>query len=216
MIFVLQSNPVFAVALFLGFIIGVWFHEAAHAFSAHYLGDDTPQRNGRITLNPFVHLDLLGTIMFLAAGFGWGWTPVTPANLRGGVWGPVAVAAAGPAANLVVLFICAGLAAVPTLNLGLDPSAPVSTGAVMVYGVAATNALLFVLNLIPIPPLDGARILYPFLPRSLDDFVNFMNEYGPYIFLGLVVLTFFPGVPSVFGFLQYIYTPLLNALGFSI
>ena len=164
MIFILQSNPALAVALFLGFIIGVSLHEAAHAFSAYYLGDDTPYRHGRITLNPFVHLNLLGTIMFLAAGFGWGNTPVTSSNLRGGVWGPVAVAAAGPAANLAVLLACAGLIGVPAL--GLDVYTSSSIWAIVAYGVASINALLFVLNLIPIPPLDGARILYPFLPRS--------------------------------------------------
>lgn len=199
------------MALFLGFIIGVALHEAAHAFSAYYLGDDTPHLHGRITLNPFVHLNLLGTIMFLAAGFGWGNTPVTSSNLRGGVWGPVAVAAAGPAANLAVLLVCAGLIGVPAL--GLDVYTSDSTGAIVVYGVALTNALLFVLNLIPIPPLDGARILYPFLPRSLDGFVDFMNEYGPFIFLALVVVTFIPGVPSPFAVLQYLITPLLYVLG---
>jgi len=70
-----------------------------------------------------------------------------------------------------------------------------------------------VLNLIPIPPLDGAKMLYPFLPRSLDGFVDFMNEYGPYIFLGLVVITFLPGLPSPFSVLQILITPLLYLLG---
>lgn len=212
MISVLQSNPALALALFLGFIIGVSFHEAAHAFSAHYLGDDTPLRNGRITLNPFAHLDLLGTIMFVAAGFGWGKTPVTSSNLRGGVWGPVAVAAAGPAANLIVLLVCAGLALIPSLSLYSSPS----IWAIVVFGVAFTNALLFVLNLIPIPPLDGARILFPFFPRSLDDFVDFMNEYGPFIFLALVLVTFIPGVPSPFSVLGYAINPLLSILGFPV
>ena len=210
MISILQTNPELALALFLGFIIGVSFHEAAHAYSAHFLGDDTPLRNGRITLNPLAHLDLLGTIMFVAAGFGWGKTPVTSSNLRGGVWGPVAVAAAGPAANLIMLLICAGLAFVPALNL----YASGSIGAIIVFGVAFTNALLFVLNLVPIPPLDGARILFPFLPRSLDGFVDFMNEYGPFIFLALVLLTFIPGAPSPFSILGYAINPLLSALGF--
>jgi Zn-dependent protease len=209
MIYVLQSNPVLAIALFLGFIIGVAFHEAAHAFSAYYLGDETPYRAGRITLNPLVHLDLLGTIMFLAAGFGWGSTPVTPSNLRGGVWGPVAVAAAGPATNFAILLVCAGLAMVPSLDITVSNS----LGAIVVFGVALVNALLFVLNLIPIPPLDGAKMLYPFLPRSLDGFVDFMNEYGPYIFLGLVVITFLPGLPSPFSVLQILITPLLYLLG---
>ena len=93
-----QSNPAAAVALLLGLVVGVVVHEAAHAYSAYLLGDDTAYRAGRVTLNPASHLDLLGSMMFLMAGFGWGKpTPVTTSKLRGGVLGPVAVAAAGPA-----------------------------------------------------------------------------------------------------------------------
>src|SRR5919202_6039034 len=95
-----QQSPAAAVALLLGLVAGVVLHEAAHAYSAYLLGDDTAYRAGRVTLNPASHLDLLGSMMLLIAGFGWGKpTPVVPSKLRGGVLGPVAVAFAGPASN---------------------------------------------------------------------------------------------------------------------
>lgn len=176
-----EEWPAFAVAIITGFIVGITIHEAAHAYSAYRLGDDTAYQQGRVTLNPLSHLDLFGSLMLLMAGFGWGKpTPVMLSKLRGGVFGPVAVALAGPASNLLILAICALLIRIPTFQSG--------TLALVVIGVAFVNALLFVFNLIPIPPLDGSKIIFPFLPRALDGFVNFMNQYGPMILLGLVVL----------------------------
>lgn len=176
-----EEWPAFAVAIITGFIVGITIHEAAHAYSAYRLGDDTAYQQGRVTLNPLSHLDLFGSLMLLMAGFGWGKpTPVMLSKLRGGVLGPVAVALAGPASNLLILAICALLIRIPTFQSG--------TLALVVIGVAFVNALLFVFNLIPIPPLDGSKIIFPFLPRALDGFVNFMNQYGPMILLGLVVL----------------------------
>src|SRR3712207_9512096 len=114
-----QQNPAAAVALLLGLVVGVVVHEAAHAYSAYLLGDDTAYRAGRVTLNPASHLDLLGSMMFLMAGFGWGKpTPVTISKLRGGLLGPVAVAAAGPAPNLLIGAGCAALYFLPGLESG--------------------------------------------------------------------------------------------------
>ncbi|MDP9440260.1 MAG: site-2 protease family protein, partial [Actinomycetota bacterium] len=167
-----ESNPSAAVAFLLGLVIGITVHEAAHATSAYLLGDDTAYRDGRVTLNPASHLDVLGSLMLLMAGFGWGRpTPVMPSKLRGGIFGPVAVALAGPLSNLVIVAVCGALFLVPTFQSGYLAIAVVMT--------AFTNALLFVFNLIPIPPLDGSKILFPFLPRFLDGFVDFMNQYGP-------------------------------------
>src|SRR3712207_647626 len=81
-----QQNPSAAVAFLLGLVIGITLHEAAHATSAYLLGDDTAYRDGRVTLNPASHLDVLGSLMLLMAGFGWGKpTPVVPSKLRGGI-----------------------------------------------------------------------------------------------------------------------------------
>src|SRR5215211_4741490 len=109
-----QVNPAFAVAVLMGFVIGITVHEASHAYSAYLLGDDTAYRAGRVTLNPASHLDVLGSLMLLMVGFGWGKpTPVVPSKLRGGVFGPVAVAFAGPASNLLIVAVCAILFQLP-------------------------------------------------------------------------------------------------------
>ena len=202
-----QQNPAFAVAVLLGFVVGIVLHEAAHAYSAYLLGDDTAYRAGRVTLNPASHLDLLGSLMLLMAGFGWGKpTPVMPSKLRGGVLGPVAVAFAGPASNLLIVALCALLYILPVFQEGYLQ--------LIVLAMAFVNALLFVFNLIPIPPLDGAKVIFPFLPRSMSGFVAFMNQYGPMILLALVMVAIFIPRFSVFGFLLAPVRPILSAFGF--
>jgi Zn-dependent protease len=200
-----QSNPLAALAIILGFVVGITIHEAAHAYSALKLGDDTAYREGRVTLNPLSHLDLLGSMMLFFAGFGWGRpTPVRLDKLKGGVLGPVAVAFAGPASNILIVAICsilAALVAIPVFQSG--------TYLLFVAAVAYINALLFVFNLLPIPPLDGSKIVFAFLPRSLDPFVRVMNQYGPFILLGLVIVSILLtpvapilelfGIPPLFG-----------------
>jgi Zn-dependent protease len=203
---IFQQSPAAAVALLLGLVVGVVVHEAAHAYSAYLLGDDTAYRAGRVTLNPAAHLDLLGSMMFLMAGFGWGKpTPVVTSKLRGGVLGPVAVAAAGPLSNLLIVAACAALYQLPPFQSGYLQ--------VIVLLAAFGNALLFVFNLIPIPPLDGAKVIFPFLPRSLSGFVDFMNQYGPMILLVLVLLTFLPMLPSPLSYILVLVRPVLSAFG---
>ena len=201
-----QQNPAFAVAVLMGFVVGIVLHEAAHAYSAYLLGDDTAYRAGRVTLNPASHLDLLGSMMFLLAGFGWGRpTPVMPSKLRGGVLGPVAVAFAGPASNLLIVALCAALYLLPAFNEGYLQ--------LIVLAMAFVNALLFVFNLIPIPPLDGAKVIFPFLPRSMSGFVAFMNQHGPTILLVLVLVAIFIPRFSIFQFLLAPVRPILTAFG---
>ena len=200
-----QSNASAAVAFLLGLVIGITVHEASHATSAYLLGDDTAYRDGRVTLNPISHLDLLGSLMLLLAGFGWGRpTPVVPSKLRGGVFGPVAVALAGPVSNLLIVAVCAVLYLLPPFQGGYLQ--------IIALMMAFTNALLFVFNLIPIPPLDGSKVIFPFLPRALDGFVDFMNQYGPMILLGLILISFVTNLP-VLSILLAPVRPLLTLLG---
>lgn len=207
MIGLFERYPAFAVAMVAGFIIGITIHEAAHAYSAYRLGDDTAYQQGRVTLNPLSHLDVFGSLMLLMAGFGWGKpTPVMLSKLRGGVFGPVIVALAGPVSNLFILSVCSVLIQIPTFRSGYL--------ALAVIGVAFVNALLFVFNLIPIPPLDGSKIIFPFLPRSLSGFVGFMNQYGPMILLGLVFLLWFaPPEYSPLSLILSLVEPLLVLFG---
>ena len=204
-LYLFQNSPSVAVAFLLGLVVGITVHEASHATSAYLLGDDTAYRDGRVTLNPVSHLDVMGSLMLLMAGFGWGKpTPVVPSKLKGGVFGPVAVALAGPVSNLLIVALCAALFLLPVFQSGYL--------LMVVAMVAFTNALLFVFNLIPIPPLDGSKVIFPFLPRALDGFVMFMNQYGPMILLGLILLSFLTPI-NIFNVLLAPVRPLLNILG---
>ncbi len=202
---VLQIEPALAVAMAMGFLAGLTLHEAAHAYTANYLGDDTPYRHGRLTLNPIAHLNLLGTVMFLIIGFGWAYTPITPSKLRGGAFGWAGVSIAGPLANLAIVAVCGALYLLPPFQEGYL--------LFLVVGFAFVNALLFVFNLIPIPPLDGWRIFSPFLPDSLSGFRDFMDQYGPQVlFIVIIASLFVPGF-SAFGFVISLMRPLLNSFG---
>ena len=200
-----EQNPVAAVAFVAGILAGIVVHEASHASSAYSLGDDTAYRDGRVTLNPAAHLELFSVLMIFLVGVGWGRTPVTPSKLRGGVWGQVAVAAAGPVSNLLIVALCAVLLKLPPFEG--------EYWSVVVWFLALANGLLFILNLLPIPPLDGASILYPFLPRSLDGFASFMYQYGPMILLGLLLISIFlPGI-SPLGFVLALIGPVFDLFG---
>jgi len=171
------------------FMISIGFHEAAHAYSAHYFGDQTPKEEGRLTLNPLAHLDLFGSLMLVMAGFGWGKSVnVDPRQLRAPNLQMPLIAAAGPAANLLLaIFSMLGLALVQGGSLAFLSEALLLS--------AWLNTFLMFLNLIPIPPLDGSKVLRPFLPGNLGKRYDELAPYGIVIFLALF---FLPGVSTVF------------------
>jgi Zn-dependent protease len=166
-------------------------HEFSHAAVATLQGDGTPRSQGRLTLNPVSHLDPLGSIALVLAGFGWG-RPVqfNPFQLRGRRAGAALVGLAGPASN----FLLALLSAV-ALRFALEGS-PNDFAVSLLGRLVTLNVVLGVFNLIPIPPLDGSRLLSIVLPQRHQGIVYFLDRYG--IFLLLALLLFAPGLLTPF------------------
>jgi len=178
-----STLPYVAVAL----LAAVTVHEYAHAYVADRLGDPTPRAHGRLTLNPLAHLDLVGTLLILLVGFGWAKpVPITPTNFRNWRRDTVIVAVAGPLANVTLLFVLG----VP-FKLGLLHA--YGLGAEPISGVLLTmmniNAMLAVFNLIPIPPLDGSKILLGLLPPEQAGAYARVQFYGPFLLLLLLMFT---------------------------
>jgi len=185
-LFLLRDPQLFA-AFLIAVIIGITFHEFSHAAVASLQGDQTARSQGRLTLNPISHLDPLGSIALMVAGFGWGRpVPVTPSRLRSGRLGHVLVGLAGPAANFVVALVAAvGLRiAYPTAGTTLDVGFTVT----LLSMIVTINVVLGVFNLLPIPPLDGSTLLSIALPPSRQNIVAFLNQYGIFLLLGLLIL----------------------------
>ncbi len=172
----------------IALLVGLTFHEFSHALLADQLGDQRPRAMGRLTLNPLPHIDPIGGILLLVAGFGWAKpVMVNPAALRGGRRGLAIVAIAGPIANVVVAI---GFAIVYRV---LDLAA-VDDGFVLrlVELIVRLNILLALFNLIPIPPLDGSNVVLAFLPpRQAIAF----QRYAPYGAIALLLLVFIPNSP---------------------
>lgn len=188
------ASAVIWVLLF--FLIAGPIHECAHAVAAWRLGDNTARSDGRITLNPLVHFDPMGgsllaiSVLLVGRGFGWAKpTPVNPYNLRGHHAESI-VAAAGPLSNLVL----AALFAIPFRILWANGVAPDNHSvAEMVQLVCWSgvwlNVLLMIFNLIPIPPLDGAHVLFDFLdPRTSRDLQATLNQYGLLLLVGVILV----------------------------
>ncbi len=164
-------------------IVGIAFHEANHAFVATALGDDTPRRNGRLSINPFRHIQPGMLIVFVLLGFGWGSTPVNPSNLRPSPRiGSAIVAVAGPLANLV-------LAVLLSLPLRGNVELP-ALGEQFLRVAILLNLLLFVFNLLPIPPLDGFSVLLGVLPARLASSLKKLERYGVFLIPALFLLSF--------------------------
>ncbi len=182
-----------AVAL----IVGITFHEFSHAFVADQLGDHRPRALGRVTLNPVAHIDPMGALFFVLAGFGWGRpVPVNVYALRPGRIGMAFVAAAGPIAN----FVLASLVAVAFRALDITGAADNDFVRVLLFSVVFYNVALGFFNLLPIPPLDGYNLVLPFLPPRWSFTVQRYAQYGFVVLLLLILLSYGPG-PGPLGLL---------------
>ena len=195
----LSAEQLLPVLLVAGILLLVAFpvHEFAHALAAYRLGDSTARYLGRLTLNPIAHFDPIGALfLFVTAlgGFAIGWakpTPVNPANLAGGRQGEALVAFAGPFSNLIM----ASLVAVPLRAIGiLGIDAPVLVLTVLTY-LVLFNLLLFVFNLLPIPPLDGSHVVANLLPGPMAYAYRSLGQIG--LLILLVAMFLAPGLLSI-------------------
>jgi Zn-dependent protease len=178
------------IIAFLVLIFSLSVHEAAHAWSASQLGDDTAKRLGRVTLNPVVHVDPIGTLLLpliaMVSGapmIGWAKpTPVNTRNLAHPRRDHILVTAAGPISNLLIAF-----AAATAMRTGAGALSGGHWFEVLVFEALTLNVLLAVFNMLPIPPLDGGQILMALLPPRVAMQLGFLYEYGFLILMGLLV-----------------------------
>jgi len=210
----LNLDPATLVAVAIFLLVGFPVHEFSHALAAYRLGDGTAKLFGRLTLNPVVHLDPYGSLLLVASallgGFFIGWakpTPVNPSMLRGGRRAEAWVAAAGPASNLLMA-VLAALALRAMVAIGLVTSDAILFVANVVYMFIFINLALFVFNLVPIPPLDGSKVMFALMnPRTVWMIRPKLEQWG---FLILIVVMIVPinGI-SIGG---RVIGPLLNGL----
>ena len=184
-----HKNPTMLFAWAFWVIFSITLHELGHGWAAIRRGDPTPIELGRMTWNPLVHMGGFGLLVFAVVGIAWGVMPVNPARLRGR-HADAYVAAAGPLMNLLLATGCIVLAALWAEYSGGAgvPDGPRTVVSVFLYTGAMLNLVLLFFNLLPVPPLDGSRIVADFVPayRSL-----FSAQHGQMIGLALFVLIFF-------------------------
>lgn len=203
----LFTQPSLFFVWLLAIIYGITVHEFAHVLAARLQGDDTGERMGRLTLNPLAHLDGFGLVMLLVAGFGWGKpAPYNPYNLKNQKWGEVLVAMAGPLSNLISLVIFGLLSKMLLPSLGVENLLiQFLTFLVMI------NIVLLAFNLIPIPPLDGSKVLFAVLPDKYNHIKVYLSSHGPWLLLILVVADNFLGI-NIFGHLFNVFFRLAGSL----
>ncbi len=197
-------DAIFYIAIL---VMSIVIHEISHGFVAEYYGDKTARHAGRLTLNPIKHLDLFGSILLPAflvltkAGFLFGWAkpvPYNPDNLSDRKWGTFWVASAGVISNFFIAIIF-GL--IIRLSLGVVDSAPFYF---ITSSIVIVNLALGIFNLLPVPPLDGSKILFTLLPYSYRGVINFIEQYG--LVLLLVFVIFF--AKYLFPIISFLYTLL--------
>ncbi|MGE5398359.1 MAG: site-2 protease family protein [Chitinophagales bacterium] len=193
-----------------GLIIALTFHEYAHAVVADYLGDDTPRYQGRLTINPIAHLDLIGFIMLAWAHFGWAKpVQVNPVNFRRDVGmrkGMMLVSLGGPGMNLLMVIL--GVVIMRMFNINyIWPWENVASASSLIFSqIINYNLFLGFFNLIPVPPLDGSKILAGLLPADKGDFIYDLERYGMIILIILVFSGLIGKIidPPVYGILKII------------
>ncbi|HVS79566.1 MAG TPA: site-2 protease family protein [Candidatus Paceibacterota bacterium] len=208
----MQITPLFSVFSLVILIMSAAVHEVAHGWMADSLGDPTAKYQGRLTLNPLKHIDPWGSVVvpvlfYLASGgaIGFGWAkpvPYNPYNLRDQRWGELKVALAGPAVNFI-------LAALGSIVIRAVVAGGVQNEALILAlaAIVTVNLVLGLFNLIPLPPLDGSKILYAFLPFKYYAFRQNLEYIGP-IFLLVIIFFLWPVISPIIGALFGLFTGL--------
>lgn len=194
---ILQFGPDDVVRLFtflIPLLLSLTVHEYAHAVSAYWLGDDTASSQGRMTLNPLSHIDPVGSLMIPVIGilfnlpvFGWAKpVPVTPTAFTRKLrmkTGMLLTALAGPVSNLMLALLAASIIKIMLVsNMSLDGALPA-----LLLATMQVNIILFLFNLIPIPPLDGSKILAGILPDSMNNIIEFLERYGSFLLIIFII-----------------------------
>jgi Zn-dependent protease len=200
-----ETDIIFYVIVLL---MSVVIHEVSHGFMAEYWGDSTARHAGRLTLNPIVHLDLFGSIIIPAllviSGapiFGWAKpVPYNPDNLRDKKWGTIAVASAGVLANLLIALIFGLMIRFVPFLVPIKFYTITST-------IVLVNLALAIFNLVPIPPLDGSKILFSLLPQSWSRALMFIEQYSLFL-LVIFVVAFARFLQPILVFLFHLFTGL--------
>ncbi len=215
LISLLREDPLAFFLIALALIFALVLHELAHGFAALLFGDDTARRAGRLSLNPLAHLDPLGTLLLLTVGFGWAKpVPINPYRFRNYRAGLFVVSVAGIAVNLALA--AAGALLLKAL-VALDPLAVyaafrgaksgVGTLALALYFFVSINIVLAVFNLLPIPPLDGSKILQSLLPLRFHRIFWQLERYGWITFL-LILTVLRQPIQAVIGWSQQAFLAL--------
>ena len=199
----LLKDPLGFILIAIPLLYSIIFHELAHGWVAYLMGDPTAKSLGRLSLNPLKHLDPIGTIMLFIFGFGWAKpVPVNFNQLRDRHKGMILVSAAGIITNMILAFIALFLSRL----LSLSPS---SMPAVLLYYFAQINIILAAFNLIPLPPLDGSKILMGFTSPSVQDFLFRLERYGFFI---IIALLYFGVLDPVIRFFEWMILSLIKLL----
>jgi Zn-dependent protease len=197
----LINDPVTFVLLAIPLLYSIIVHELAHGWVAYMMGDSTAKNRGRLTLNPLKHLDPLGTLLLFVVGFGWAKpVPVNTENIRNPRMGFILVSAAGIVANTIFAFLA-------ILAMQVLTPLPESSTATFLFYLAQINIILAAFNLIPIPPLDGSRILMGFLPDHMKYFFHRLEPYG---FFVIIILLYLGVLNPVIAFFRWMILGLIR------
>jgi len=199
----LTNDPLAFALIAIPLLFSVIIHEVAHGWVAYRMGDPTAKWSGRLTFNPLKHLDPIGTLMLFVAGFGWARpVPVNFNNIPDRRKGLIFVSSAGILANILFAFFA-------LLFVRLFSESSSGTAFILIYYVVQINLTLAALNLIPIPPLDGSKILMGFVSERTQYFLSRLEPYGFFIIIGFLYLGI---LDPLIGFFRWMIVTLIGIL----